>query len=147
MEVMLRRAQQKDLRKIHQIEKLSFKYPYSLNYIRLLLILSPELFYVAEVDNEIVGYIVGLIEYENIGHIVSIAVHPKWRRRGIGSKLLMKIEEEFKKRNIKVFVLEVEVNNKPAISLYEKHGYRIIDVIKRYYPGGEDAYLMVKEDD
>ena len=147
MEITLRRVQQKDLRRIHEIEKLSFKYPYSLNYIKLLLILSPELFYVAEVDNEIVGYVVGLIEYGNIGHIISIAVHPKWRRKGIGSKLLMKIEEEFKRRNIKIFVLEVEVNNKPAISLYEKHGYRIIDVIKRYYPGGEDAYLMIKEDD
>jgi len=147
MEITLRRVQQKDLRRIHEIEKLSFKYPYSLNYIKLLLILSPELFYVAEVDNEIVGYVVGLIEYGNIGHIISIAVHPKWRRKGIASKLLMKIEEEFKRRNIKIFVLEVEVNNKPAISLYEKHGYRIIDVIKRYYPGGEDAYLMIKEDD
>lgn len=146
MEVTLRRARQKDLRKIHEIEKLSFKYPYSLNYIRLLLILSPELFYVAEVDNEIVGYVVGLIEYGNIGHIISIAVHPRWRRKGIGSKLLMKIEEEFKRKNIKIFVLEVEVDNKPAISLYKKHGYRIIDVIKRYYPGGEDAYLMIKED-
>jgi len=144
--VIIRRAKEEDLSEVHRIEVLSFKYPYTYSYLKALYLLSPNLFYVAEVDGKVIGYVVGLIELGSIGHIISIAVHPGWRRKGIGSKLLKKIEDEFKRKGIKSFILEVEITNKPAISLYKKHGYRVIDVIKGYYPGGEDAYVMVKED-
>ncbi len=40
--------------------------------------------------------------------------------------------------------LEVRVSNTPAINLYKKLDYRVVDLIKGYYHDGEDAYIMAR---
>ena len=50
-----------------------------------------------------------------------------------------------KLRGCKEAYLEVRVSNIPAISLYEKLGFRKESVINGYYRDGEAAYLMVKD--
>jgi len=103
---------------------------------------DPELFLVAELDGKIVGYVIGA-QIEDWGHIVSLAVHPDYRRRGIGESLLKNIEERLIKRRVKLLLLEVAVSNKPAINLYLKHGYQPVRILKKYYEV-EDALLMLK---
>ncbi len=113
----------------------------------------PKAFIVAEVGGRVVGYVMSRVEFgwSNIrrgmvarkGHIVSIGVLPQYRRVGIGYNLMvrsMRAMKHFYKAS--EAYLEVRVSNKPAISLYEKLGYRIVDVIKGYYADGEDAYIM-----
>jgi ribosomal-protein-alanine N-acetyltransferase len=76
---------------------------------------------------------------------VSIAVLKEYRRRGIGSKLLeetIRASREF--YDAEAIYLEVRVSNKPAISLYEKFGFKKARIIRGYYMDGEDAYVMVK---
>lgn len=112
-------------------------------------------FYVAEVEKgKIVGYIMPRIElgFSNLrvipalvkkGHVVSIAVLEDYRRKGIGTELLrasMKSMKEY--YNAEEVYLEVRVSNYPAISLYEKLGFKKIKQLKGYYADGEDAYLM-----
>ena len=104
---------------------------------------DPDLFIIAEYCGHVVGYAIGSIENSR-GHIVSLAVHPCCRKRGIGSRLLVEIENRLIKRGVKTILLEVAVTNKPAINLYLKHGYIPIRIIEKYY-GEEDAYLMIKQ--
>ncbi len=146
MEVRLRSVNLRDLEQIYKIEVESFKYPYPFEYLKVLLFLAGEFFIVAEENNKVIGYAVGVLEKNNVGHIVSIAVSRDYRGRGIGRKLLEELERRLKNKGAKDFKLEVRISNRIAISLYTKLGYKIKEVVKNYYPDGEDAYVMVKHD-
>ncbi|BDC19132.1 ribosomal-protein-alanine N-acetyltransferase RimI [Acidianus sp. HS-5] len=111
-------------------------------------------FYVAEVNGEVVGYIMPRIElgFSNLknlpslvkkGHVVSIAVLEAYRNRGIGTALLKASMKSMKEDyGAEEVYLEVRVSNYPAISVYEKLGFTKVKVLKHYYADGEDAYLM-----
>lgn len=117
---------------VWEIERLSFPYPYS-HY--LFYNFLTKLFFVIEVNGKIVGYVVGDKERKLI---ISIAVHPSYRRRGYGRKLIehvMGLMGGFAE-------LQVRKSNEGAINFYKKLGFREIKVLKRYYQDGEDAILM-----
>jgi ribosomal-protein-alanine N-acetyltransferase len=113
-------------------------------------------FYVAESPSgSVVGYIMTRVELKpgffkhfivRSGHVVSIAVRRDHRRLGLGYALMayaMKsMLEDYKCSET---YLEVRVSNRPAISLYEKLGYRVVKVEKSYYLDGEDAYVMARK--
>lgn len=116
----------------------------------------PEAFIVAERDGEVVGYIMCRIEVglSNFGlggivkkgHIVSVAVLPEHRRKGIGEAIIKKSMEKMQKTyNAKQCYLEVRITNEPATGMYKKLGFEITRTIKGYYADGEDAYVMTKK--
>lgn len=113
----------------------------------------PEAFLIAEADGSIVGYVMCRIEFglsharklglSRRGHIISIAVIPEYRRRGIGRELMVKAMEAMKNiYNVSEYYLEVRVSNQPAINLYKKLGYRVVQRVPSYYLDGEDAFIM-----
>jgi len=141
--VVIRPAKREDIDKIHRIEVLSFKDPYSRSLLTFYLSVAGERgFLVAEVDGRVVGYIIG-VRTRGICHIISIAVHPNWRRKGIGHVLLSELIKSFAFRGVNTFTLEVRASNKAAINFYVKHGFVQSGVIRNYYPDGEDAIIMV----
>lgn len=73
--------------------------------------------------------------------IATIAVDPRWQRRGIGRMLLRACEERVRLPRVK---LSVRISNHGAISLYEQEGYQTVDVWGRYYADEEDALVMEK---
>ena len=115
----------------------------------------PETFIVAEENMEIAGYImsrieVGLSNYGfgglvKKGHVVSIAVMPQYRRKGVARALINKALEGMQYYKAKQCFLEVRVTNDAAISLYKKLGFEITRTINGYYSDGEDAYVMTKK--
>jgi ribosomal-protein-alanine N-acetyltransferase len=90
--------------------------------------------------------IVGYAGMWNIGgeaHISTIAVHPEWRRQGLGEALLNGLLTRAAALNSEYSVLEVRVSNQSAQALYRKYGYEIVGDRKGYYrDNNEDAYLM-----
>jgi ribosomal-protein-alanine N-acetyltransferase len=115
---------------------------YSRRVFEWYLLLDP-IFYIAKCGGEIVGYVLA-VTYRDTCHIASIAVREKWRRRGLGKELVSRVLSECKFKGARRAVLEVSVDNEPAIKLYVKLGFRVKEVIPRYYPGG-DAYLMERD--
>lgn len=115
----------------------------------------PETFIVAEENGEIAGYIMCRIElglsdfgFSGLikkGHIVSVAVMPEHRRKGIGQALIVEALNGMCSYGAKQCFLEVRVTNDPAINLYKKLGFKITRTIHGYYADGEDAYVMSKE--
>lgn len=79
--------------------------------------------------------------FEAVAWIATIAVDPRWQRRGIGRMLLRACEESIKQPRMK---LSVRISNHGAIELYEKEGYHTVDVWGRYYADDEDALVMEK---
>lgn len=78
---------------------------------------------------------------EGVSWIATIGVIPSYQRRGIGRALLQACEEKTKLPRMR---LTVRMSNDGAISLYEKEGYRSVDIWKRYYNDGEDGLVMEK---
>lgn len=88
-------------------------------------------------ENIFAGY---LITYDSVDSldIFEIAVDKNFRKKGIASKLLNRINDERK------ILLEVSEKNIIAINLYIKNGFKIISRRKNYYLDGSDAIIMVR---
>lgn len=143
-EIIIRVAKLSDIPQIYDIEVRSFKSPYPISLLTSLLIIAQDLFLVAELKSKIVGYVIALLRGKRMGHIVSIAVHPEYRGRGLGKILLREILKKLRSKGAIFVRLEVRVSNKVAISLYEKMGFWKVYEIPRYYQDGESCYVMVK---
>ncbi|MCD6428883.1 MAG: ribosomal protein S18-alanine N-acetyltransferase [Desulfurococcales archaeon] len=141
----IRQARRSDLRDIYLIEVNSFPYPYPIEAFLTFLILFPQYFLVAECNNSIVGYVVGSVDSDGSGHVISLAVHPSYRGRGVGRRLLLALEKVMKENGIHRVKLEVSVNNRSALALYKSVGYKVVGLRRNYYPDGSDAYVMTKE--
>ena len=95
--------------------------------------------YVYEQSKELVGFIFVEKLYETL-NILHIYITSAYRNQKKASLLLDYVLSD---SNIENIILEVNVNNKPAIKLYEKFGFQIINIREKYY-NGIDAYVMEK---
>lgn len=151
----LRKFVMDDLQSVMRINRVCLPENYSDYFFIDLFERFPETFIVAEENGEIVGYIMCRIELglSNFGfggiikkgHVVSVAVLPEHRKKGVGEALIVKALEGMQRYNAKQCFLEVRVSNVPAISLYKKLGFEVTRTIRGYYADGEDAYVMSKK--
>ena len=95
-------------------------------------------------DGLMIGFIVGLVEPQNTGHITTLGVAPEHRRRGIAAQMLVKVEENFRRRHVRTIRLEVRSVNSGAQNLYRNLGYTVTQRLPRYYSNGGDGLLMIK---
>lgn len=91
-----------------------------------------------------IGFIVGVMEPDHTGHITTVGVAPEHRRRGIGNRMLAKMESSFARRGARIVRLEVRSVNTAAQKLYRVAGYTVTQRLTRYYANGGDGLLMVK---
>ncbi len=75
------------------------------------------------------------------GEILSLGVHPHWRRRGIARHLLEHLVQRAHDEGITLF-LEVRRGNHKACLLYEQIGFQQVAIRLCYYDDGEDARLL-----
>ena len=77
-------------------------------------------------------------------HIGNLAVHPDYRRQGLGTELLARLFSAYP--SVRMVWLEVRISNTAAQNLYMKLGFRQISIRKNYYQvEKEDAIIMVKD--
>lgn len=96
-------------------------------------------------DGQLIGYC-GCWQILEEAHVTNIAVSPDYRRKHIGEALLTSIIDECYRNMAKYITLEVRVSNTPAISLYEKYGFKSLGARKGYYQdNNEDALIMWTE--
>ena len=101
--------------------------------------------YISIIKAEIDGIITGYILFSKLideGEVLSFAVDEKFRRKGIGKKLLEKAVNAFNVLNVQKVFLEVRKHNFAAIELYKSFGFKIIDERKNYYADKENALVM-----
>ncbi len=148
MDIVIRPMQEKDIKQVHEIDKLSFSLPWPERSFRFELNENPSTrLWVAEAqpDNaaaRVVGMLVMWVVIDE-GHIGTIAVHPDYRQHGVGRKLLAKSLLEASKEGLQKVFLEVRRSNLAAQRLYESFDFRVDGIRSRYYrDNGEDALLM-----
>ena len=96
----------------------------------------------ATIDGKMVGFIAGdPHSREGVGWIATLGVLPQYRRMGIAAALLEQCELELHLPRIR---LSVRRSNESALALYRKFDYKMVDVWRNYYHGGEDALVLEK---
>ena len=141
-EINIRTVLKKDLVKVYEIEKQSFKDFYPLTFIDALYNWNPKTFLIAERVGEVLGYVIATTQTD-IGHIVSIAVVPFERRKGIGRSLIITLLNVLKDLEMNSVRLEVRRSNIAAQRFYEALGFKYAHTANEYY-GDESAFIYLK---
>ena len=103
--------------------------------------------WVAELDNEVIGYTVFINAVEEC-HLLNLCVDPELQGRGYGRQLLSHVLTSAREYNAVCVFLEVRPSNAYAIQLYESEGFNEVGIRKQYYPtnhGRENAIIFAKE--
>jgi len=148
VKLRIRNATSRDLSRIHEIERLAFAHPWSLDSFRRELALPFSRLMVADAaDAEagegppLAGFLCRWLVAEEC-HILNVAVHPTMRRMGIGGELMAEAIAESKAKNIELITLEVRRSNLAARTLYRNLDFEERRLRRNYYGLGEDAIVM-----
>ncbi len=99
---------------------------------------------VAVVGKEIGGF--GIMRYrDSDAHLMLFAVRPLYRRKRVGTSLLIWLETTAIIAGVDLIWLEARANNAEALAFYRACGYRTLDRMHRYYSGVEDAVRIGKD--
>jgi len=134
---------QKDLQMIENIGKETLPIYYKIMDLYYLLLNKDYLCLKAIKNKKIVGFIVSkTFHKDNRNHIMSIAVLNKFRRQGVGKKLIDSLKILSKNKCISLYTQKI---NKIAINFYEKHRFKIMNEISDYYESLEDTEAVYLE--
>jgi [ribosomal protein S18]-alanine N-acetyltransferase len=128
---------------ILEIENQSFLKPWSRGMFERELSLPISNFYTVYLGEAIIGY-GGFWRVEDEAHLVNLAVHPKYRTKGYGRKILDFLTAVMAKQGLKKILLEVRKSNHMALGLYGSCGFKAVGLREKYYDNSEDALLMEK---
>jgi len=148
MSVKIQRASIKHLDKLYEIEMECFKNEaFTKQQVARSLIDHNSTGLIAELNGEIAGFVIGKTHRKwksATGHILTIDVSPKYRRKGIGLRLLQEIERIFKDKGVSVCFLESREDNIAALNLYQTFGYREVARLEHYYGNSHGVRLKKK---
>jgi len=113
---------------------------YTMDFFLYLWQISSDGFLVADENNRVVGFIIGMLTAMDELRILMLAVEKDYRRRGIGSMLLKNLMMRYP--HARRVYLEVKCSNHEAIKFYKRHGFVIKEKIEDFYTDGSPAYLM-----
>lgn len=141
----IRRAKLFDVYKIHKLEKLCFQNPWSFDSLFTDVCLNNITAYVvAENEGDVIAY-AGVWIICGEAHVTNIAVHPLWRKKGLGRKMVNVLEDIARKNAAEEISLEVRQSNQPAISLYSSEGFETIGVRNKYYTQPTENALIMRK--
>ena len=92
--------------------------------------------------------IIGICVFQKIlcdAELTYLSIHPTFRRRGLGKKLLKEIFKQCEGFAIEKIHLEVSDKNLDAINFYQSFGFETIGIRKKYYGDGSNALLQEKK--
>lgn len=141
-ELTIRGLKESDIPSVVEIENISFTTPWSEILFFNEIYKQRSIAKVALIDKKVIGYICANFVADE-GHILNLAVHPDFRRKGIAKTLVENILEELKETDCRFLYLEVRASNNAARELYEGFGFSVVGTRKKYYnKPEEDAVIM-----
>jgi len=149
LSIHIKRATTDNLETLYSIERECFTLEaFTKEQLMYLLENSKSISLIAQIDNEIAGFIIGLI-YDHgtirTGQVYTIDVAIKHRRKGVGLELLKGLEQRFVENGVEICYLEARRENVAALELYRKHGYTEVDVLESFYSEGVDGVRLMKK--
>ena len=140
---MIRKASVWDIPRINELGSLLNDNFSSVNHLNDMLEDGLSIILVYEKDDKIIGFI-SATDLGETCDILSLVVDPEYRNKMIASNLIDYLISELSE-DLKLITLEVASKNIPAVNLYEKFGFEVVNIRRNYYPDGDDAYLMARK--
>jgi ribosomal-protein-alanine N-acetyltransferase len=141
-EVKIREMNPPDLSDVLSIERVSFRPPWSKRIFLEEMASESKNYFVLELGERVIGY-AGLSLILDEAHITTLAIHPRYRRRGFGEILLRYLISKAKEGGASIITLEVRESNFAARGLYGKLGFKEVGKRLKYYLyPAEDAVIM-----
>jgi ribosomal-protein-alanine N-acetyltransferase len=149
--LLLRRMLLADLEEVLAVERSAHAHPWSEDLIRRELdhgwstvLLAVEQGADPSDRGRVAGHNIFWLVHDEL-HILNVATHPDFRRRGYGRALMVEAESIGLGKGAALSTLEVRRSNEPALALYRSLGYRQVGMRPRYYADNdEDAIIMLK---
>ena len=138
----LRPMRPADLKAVAEVERSSYRFPWSLGIVRDCLLAGYHS-QVLEIDGVISGYSI-MSAASGEAHLLNLCVHPSARGLGYGRRLLNSALLRAEEFDVERVFLEVRPSNLVAISLYQSAGFELIGTRPSYYQaesGREDAVI------
>ena len=134
-----------DLDDVDEIEQRAYATPWSRTMFASEIAKASSICLGAFEGERLVGYIINS-RYVDAWHVMNVAVDPRYRRRGIATRLLDRLFEVTADDGRRGYTLEVRVSNEAAIALYERLGFERRGMRRGYYTDNrEDALIMWRE--
>lgn len=146
-DLLIRKMTEADLEQVIAIDQVSFSLPWPQRSFHYELYENePSRSWVVEVEGRVVAMMVGWFIVDEL-HVATLAVHPEYRGRGYGKKLLMHALRAAREEGAIRSFLEVRESNAAAIHMYASMGFVEDGRRKEYYKdNNEDAILMSLND-
>ena len=132
----------RDMPEVLQAEQLSFEYAWNEEDFLRCLRQRNCIGMVAEHGEKVVGFMIYEL-HKNKLHILNFAVHPAWRRHGVGAQMVAKLISKLSSHRRTRITLEVRETNLSAQLFFHQQEFKAVRVLRSFYEdSGEDAFLM-----
>ena len=140
--IEFRERRAEDVGRVHELEKICFRTPWSYNSLMSELTNDVAYYAVAVSDGIVVGYAGSWIMFDE-AHITNIAVDPDYRCRGIAYAMILHLMKIALQKGAERMTLEVRESNLRAQRLYASLGFAYAGMRKHYYSDtGENALIL-----
>lgn len=138
----LKKLDKEDVNGLYEVSSLSLKETWSLGSIEQELSNKFARYIVCKDGDKVIGFI-GAWLIASEGQITNLAVHPDYRKKGIGKKLMKSLISSLKNEDCNAITLEVRESNTVAKNLYKSLGFLSEGIRKNFYEDNkEDANIM-----
>jgi ribosomal protein S18 acetylase RimI-like enzyme len=102
-------------------------------------------FLVAEVDNEVRGYVDALaLPWQGMVWMANLAVERGYRRQRIGTALISHVRQWAREQGLQMILAEATTKNYPALCFYQKLGFQFCGFNDHYYSNQDIALFFVQ---
>jgi len=147
--VIIRAAKDIDVDNMYRLEQMCFDIEaFSTHQLQYLINTKTAISYVAEYNGDFAGFIIGLTNrnrFGKYGRVYTLDVDNRFRRLGIGTVLIEALLQDLRQAKCSRCFLEVKLDNRRAIPLYEKLGFEKCRMVPDYYSPGIHALKMKKQ--
>lgn len=77
---------------------------------------------------KVIGILIALPENEGRYHIFSVHVAKEYRKKGVGTALILRCINDMHEKNVQEILIDVHEDNTPAYNLYRKYGFEVYDI-------------------
>ena len=140
---VIRQAGVHDLDALYELEELCFAERKFRKEHLLWILKNPRAATFVYENGSVVGALM-IHDERMLTRVLSISVHPRHRRQGIGRELMAVAEEMAQRFHTREVRLEVNTANAGAIAFYKRLGYDVLARLPSYYSWGDDAFAMSK---
>jgi [ribosomal protein S18]-alanine N-acetyltransferase len=141
-QVHIRWMIRRDMPEVLQTEQMSFEYAWTEEDFLRCLRQRNCIGMVAEHGEKVVGFMIYEL-HKNKLHILNFAVHPAWRRMGVGAQMVAKLISKLSSHRRTRITLEVRETNLAAQLFFHRQEFKAVRVLRAFYEdSGEDAFVM-----